>query len=163
LSTSILESLDYKKGYDSFIFLFQHRLLLLLGATSETYDYSVQFIFWTTTIGVIPTVLNPLLAHQVRAEDAARQAGFGMILGCLLNIELDPILMFPLNIGLAGFFIALTAVISNITLTRLLTAYSTKAIAGMGIAKKIDLIAYNFLRIISLVCPFTLHASVADI
>lgn len=170
-------------------------VLPLLGATADTYDFAYRYILWTTTIGAVPTVLNALLAHLVRAEGAARQAGFGVALGGVLNILLDPIFIFSFHLGLTGaaiatvisncisvlyyagylyrhrettvvgfrpskapfrenipkevvlvglpgFIMTLMSVISNITLTRLVSAYSTEAIAGIGIAKKIDTMAY---------------------
>lgn len=170
-------------------------VLPLLGATSDTFDFAYRYILWTTTIGAMPTVLNALLTHLVRAEGAARQAGFGVALGGVLNIILDPIFIFPLHmgltgaaiatmvsncvavlyylgylyihrettvvgfrlskasfrrnipkevvlVGLPGFVMTLMSVISTSTLTRLVSTYSTEAIAGIGIAKKIDAMAY---------------------
>lgn len=46
-------------------------VLPLLGATSDTFDFAYRYILWTTTIGAMPTVLNALLTHLVRAEGAA--------------------------------------------------------------------------------------------
>lgn len=170
-------------------------ILPVLGATADTYDYTYRYILWTTTIGGVPTVLNALLAHLVRAEGAPRPAGFGVALGGILNIFLDPIFIFTLHmgltgaavattvsnciavvyyivylarhlkttvvrfhlrkemfqdhipeevclVGLPGFVMSLMSVISNVTLIRLVSAYSTEAVAGMGIAKKIDTVAY---------------------
>jgi multidrug efflux pump len=182
--------------YGVSIFLFRHKILALLGAKNETYQYAGQYLFWTTAIGAIPTVLNPILALLIRSEGAAQEAGFGILLGCLLNIVFDPIFMFTFRLGIAGaavatmisnwiavgyfliylykhrdttvirfrqskapidpkvlweivtvgmpgFFIATTAVVSNIVLTHLLALYSTEAVAGAGIAKKINLVAYQ--------------------
>lgn len=170
-------------------------LLPLFGAGPDTYDLASTYLLWTTVIGSVPTVLSSLLAHLVRAEGSPRQASFGVAMGGVLNIALDPIFIFPMGMGLAGAaaatmlsnaaamlyyliylyrrrgatvisfrlqpgylnrgtvqevlcvgvpscIMSLMSVISNATLTHLIAGYSTEAIAGMGIAKKIDMMAY---------------------
>lgn len=46
------------------------------------------------------------------------------------------------TVGLPGFVMTMMATVSNAALNHIVAAYSSKAIAGMGIAKKIDLLAY---------------------
>ena len=202
-SFCILGGLLLALAYSILIFVFQTPVLYLLGANEVTFGPAEKYLFWTTVIGSVPTVMNPLLSHLVRAEGAAKQAGFGVTLGCLLNVVLDPILMFPLKMGLVGaavatlisnciaviyflvylyrvrettvvkawwgknpfrkdivaevltvgtpgMLVALSAVISNIVLTHVLTSFSTQALAGMGIAKKIDQFAFNMAQGISM-------------
>lgn len=47
-----------------------------------------------------------------------------------------------LSVGLPGFIMTMMSTISNATLNYIVAGYSDTAIAGMGIAKKIDLLAY---------------------
>lgn len=47
-----------------------------------------------------------------------------------------------LSVGLPGFVMTLMSTISNAALNHMVAGYSDTAIAGMGIAKKIDLLAY---------------------
>lgn len=47
-----------------------------------------------------------------------------------------------LSIGLPGFVMTMMSTISNAVLNHIVAGYSNTAIAGMGIAKKIDLLAY---------------------
>lgn len=47
-----------------------------------------------------------------------------------------------LSVGLPGFIMTMMSTISNATLNHIVAGYSDTAIAGMGIAKKIDLLAY---------------------
>lgn len=47
-----------------------------------------------------------------------------------------------LSVGLPGFVMTLMSTLSNTTLNHIIAGYSDEAIAGMGIAKKIDLVAY---------------------
>lgn len=141
-------------------------------------------------------MLNEVFAHLVRSEGYSRQASFGMILGTVLNIILDPIFIILLGMQIAGaalatmlsnlaamiYFIAfimkrrgitvltldprsfpvkeripleiflvglpstlmcIMSTFSNATLNRLMSTYSNEAIAGVGIAKKIDMLAFG--------------------
>lgn len=47
-----------------------------------------------------------------------------------------------ITVGLPGFVMTMMSTISNTALNHIVASYSSKAIAGMGIAKKIDLLAY---------------------
>jgi len=47
-----------------------------------------------------------------------------------------------ISVGLSGFVRTMMSTISNASLNHIVASYSSKAIAGMGIAKKIDLVAY---------------------
>ncbi len=181
--------------YGLIIFLSAPTLLPILGAKADTYDYCYSYVFWTVVIGAVPTVLNVTLSHLVRAEGYSKQAAFGVALGGILNIILDPIFIFVFKLEVAGaaiatmlsnliatlFFVGflykirkntvLTAnpkcyaaknkiasdillgglpsfammmlsCLSNSVLNNLITSWSTEAMAGMGIAKKIDMIAF---------------------
>ena len=139
--------------------------------------------------------MNAEFAHLIRSEGYSKPAGFGVALGGILNIALDPlfIFVFKLNIvgaaiatmlsnfiamlyfivflmhirkktvitldpkeysvkqriplevvtvGLPGFVMTMMSTISNTALNHIVAGYSNTAIAGMGIAKKIDLLAY---------------------
>ena len=178
------------------IFLARPWLLPALGTNTETYASCSNYIFWTITVGAVPTVLNAGLAHLIRAEGYARQAGFGVAFGGVLNIALDPIFIFVFRMemtgaaiatmlsntaatiyfflflyrirkktvitpnpkyyslahgipgdvvvgGLPSFIMMMLGCLSNSVLNRLITSYSNEAMAGMGIAKKIDMIAFS--------------------
>lgn len=47
-----------------------------------------------------------------------------------------------LAVGLPSFVITLMSTLSNLTLNKMISTYSNEAVAGMGIAKKIDLMAF---------------------
>ena len=171
-------------------------ILPAFGADAETYDFCRQYLFWTVAVGSVPLVLNAVFAHLVRSEGYSGQASFGMILGTVLNILLDPIFIITLKMQIAGaalatmlsnlaaaiyfvdfigkkrgstvlttdprFFstkeripsevflvglpstlMSLMSTFSNVTLNRLMSSYSNEAIAGVGIAKKIDMLAFG--------------------
>lgn len=181
--------------YGVAVLLLEPVLFPVLGAKAETWEYLRQYVFWTIGIGAVPTVMNAEFAHLIRSEGYSKQAGFGVALGGVLNIVLDPlfIFVFRLNIagaaivtmlsnviamlyfiffllyirkksvitlnpkmysarnkipsevvtiGLPGFIMTMMSTISNAALNHMVAGYSNTAIAGMGIAKKIDLSAY---------------------
>lgn len=160
-----------------------------------TIQYLKKYVFWTIGIGAVPTVMNAEFAHLIRSEGYSKPAGFGVALGGILNIALDPLFIFGLRlnivgaaiatmlsnliamlyfigfllhirmktvitlnpiqysikqnilvevitVGLPGFVMTLMSTISNTALNHIVAGYSNTAIAGMGIAKKIDLLAY---------------------
>ncbi len=89
----------------SFIYtVFDTELLSLLGADSETVTATGEYLFYTTTLGAVPAILNVVLSHLIRAEGSALHAGIGTMSGCLLNVILDPIFIMPwgLDMGSAG-------------------------------------------------------------
>lgn len=181
--------------YSLVMYFFRSGIIYAIGADSSTYIYCEEYIIRTIVIGGIPTALASTLAHLLRSEGFAKEAGFGISMGGILNIILDPIFIFtfdlqisgaasatalsnvitlvyfcfvikknkkksiisfdirnyslsgsiPKEIILVGFpatLMNIMSIFSNIILHRLLSIYSTEAIAGMGIAKKIDLIAF---------------------
>lgn len=90
--------------FGAFVGIFNERILLLCGARGMTLEYAKGYVFYTLTLGAVPTVLTTLLTNLVRSEGAAAAASFGAILGCIVNIVLDPVFVLPwgLNMGAAG-------------------------------------------------------------
>lgn len=84
--------------------VFNKPLLRILGVTDITFQSTGDYIFWTTSLGAAPAMLNVVLSYFVRAEGAAIHASVGTMLGCFLNIILDPFFILPwgLNMGAAG-------------------------------------------------------------
>ncbi len=192
---SIYAAIAVSLLYGLLIFFLRPVLLPFLGTDENTYGYCHQYIFWTVTIGAVPTVLNAVLAHLTRAEGYSRHAGVGIALGGLINVGLDPLFIFVfkmeiagaaiatlisnclsvlyfvvllylkrkttvvtplpkyftlgegvpkeiLLVGLTAFIMNFMAILSNTVLNKLISSYSNEAIAGMGVAKKIDVLAF---------------------
>ena len=76
--------------------LFMRPILELLGAGDNTYDYARQYAFCVIVAGGIPTVLSNVLSNLLRSIGRSTAAGFGIVLGGVLNIALDPLFMFVL-------------------------------------------------------------------
>lgn len=170
-------------------------LLPILGANEETGSMAAVYLFWTIGLGALPTVLNPALAHLLRAEGYSRQASFGVALGGVLNMLLDPLFIYGfhlditgaavatlvsntiallyflgfiwkirknsvltlspkmytighripaevLSVGLPSFLISMMGTVSNMVLNHIIAGYSNVAVAGMGIAKKLNMLAF---------------------
>lgn len=181
--------------YGMVAFLVRTPLYHLLGAGPDTWQHLERYLFWTVTIGAIPTVMNGTLAHLIRAEGYSRQASFGVAFGGILNIILDPLFIFTFHleirgaamatmlsnliaffyygvllyhirkrttitpsikeyswknsipwevftVGLPSAIMMFMSTLSNGVLNNIVASNSTEAIAGMGIAKKVDLLAF---------------------
>lgn len=192
-SFCILSAIAVAFLYGIFIMLAKPWLLPLMGTKDTTYEYCYSYLFWTVTVGAVPTVLNACLAHLIRAEGLSKHAGFGVALGGILNIGLDPLFIFGFNmditgaaiatalsnfiatiyfvaviftrrkttvinanpknftlglgipkevltVGLPSFIMNLMAIVSNTVLNNLMSQYPDEATAGLGIAKKIDML-----------------------
>ena len=81
----------------SFVCLvFMNPLLRLLGASDMTIGYARQYLLCVVILGGLPTVLSSTMSAMLRNIGCSREAGFGIGLGGVLNIVLDPIFMFLL-------------------------------------------------------------------
>lgn len=74
--------------------VFMHPLINALGASSETFGYARQYIICVIVIGAVPTVLSMTMGNLLRNSGCAKQAGFGVSMGGVINIILDPLFMF---------------------------------------------------------------------
>lgn len=91
--------------------LFDGKMLSMLGTDAGSFGYAQNYLFWTVVIGGVPTVLNLVLAGIIRAEGEARVSSIGMSLGGILNVIMDPIFIFVMDMGVSGA--ALSTCLSN--------------------------------------------------
>lgn len=185
--------------YSLLILIFRVKLAYLIGGDVDSFGFIQKYMFWTMIVGSLPTVLNSLFGHLIRSVGASKEASFGMSLGAVMNIILDPIFMFVilpkghevegaaiatmmsnccatlyffvylkrvkdspvftlspshaiqdykvwsevLSIGFPAAVSTSLAMLSNIFANSLVSDYGSKAVAGMGIAKKINTLAFN--------------------
>ena len=185
--------------YGILMAVFRDAIIPVIGGDVNSTPYIRSYMFWTMMIGAIPTVGNVLCGHLVRSIGCARQAGFGMSMGGILNIVLDPLFMFVLlpegnevagaaiatlisnscaliyfliflskrkndpvltlnirdvstgdgipgdvlMIGLPAALQTTMAMVSNIFANALVKEYGSAAVAGMGVAKKINTLSFN--------------------
>ncbi|MBD5480078.1 MAG: MATE family efflux transporter [Lachnospiraceae bacterium] len=75
-------------------FIFMNPLLRLLGASDNTIGFARQYLMFVVVIGCFPTVLANTMSSMVRNIGYSREAGFGLGMGGILNVILDPLFMF---------------------------------------------------------------------
>ena len=75
---------------------FMDPLLYLLGASENTIGYARQYLIPVVIIGALPTLLANTMSTMLRNVGYSKEAGFGVSLGGLLNVGLDPLFMFVL-------------------------------------------------------------------
>ena len=185
--------------YGITVFFSRPLMIPIIGGSEDSYPYIYNYMFWTMVVGAIPTLGNALCGHLVRSIGAAKEAGFGLSMGGVLNIILDPLFMFVLlprgmevtgaaiatclsntialtyfivylyrhrdnpvftfspadftlgegipeevfSIGTAAALQTFLAMVSNIFANKFVAEYGSAAVAGMGIAKKVNMIAFN--------------------
>lgn len=96
-------------------FIFMNPLLRLLGASDNTIGFARQYLMFVVVIGGLPTILANTMSAMVRNIGYSKEAGFGLGLGGILNVILDPIFMFlifPDGYEVAGAAVA--TMLSNI-------------------------------------------------
>ena len=74
--------------------LFMAPLLRLLGASGDTFAFAKKYALCVIVVGAVPTVLSMTMGSLLRNVGCAKQAGFGVSLGGVINILLDPLFMF---------------------------------------------------------------------
>ena len=87
-------------------FVFRQPLLDFLGASPDTYGFAQSYLIWVVVLGGVPTMLSLSLGHFLRSEGHARPASMGMMFGGILNVVLDPVLIFGFHLQIAGAAIA---------------------------------------------------------
>jgi len=97
------------------LFIFAERIFILLGA-GRTLAMAVSYariMFAGTLIVFFVNIANAIL----RSEGSVKRAMFAMVLGAVINIVLDPILIYTFGLGVAG---AAWATILSLFITSLL-------------------------------------------
>lgn len=93
--------------------VFRPQLLVLLGARSDNLSQTASYLFWTVTLGAVPSILNVVMANIVKSEGMALHAAVGSMTGCLLNIVLDPFFILPQFLGMGAAGAGCATFISN--------------------------------------------------
>ena len=78
------------------MFIFMESALRLFGASNDTLIFAEQYTLCVIVIGAVPTILSMTLSNLLRSTGYAKQAGFGISMGGIINIFLDPLFMFVL-------------------------------------------------------------------
>ena len=93
-----------------------HPILTLCGAKADTYATARGYAQWVIVFGALPTIMNTLLANLTRAEGNANRAFWGVTMGGILNIILDPLFILPQFLGLGAIGAGIAKKIDNLPL-----------------------------------------------
>lgn len=85
--------------------LLRSPILHMLGAEGEVFHYASKYYTWIA-LGAPFIILTLIPANQLRTEGLATIAMIGSIVGSIVNIILDPVFIFGLNMGAGGAAIA---------------------------------------------------------
>ena len=89
-------------------FPLHHRIILMLGSTETMYPHAKSYLL--TILFAAPFMTGGYtLNNLLRYEGKASLGMVGLMSGAVLNIVLDPILMFVLHMGVAGAALATAA------------------------------------------------------
>ena len=87
------------------LWIFMDQILVLLGASSETMEYTRSYLTIVTSCGVFSMLVN-CYSNLIRAEGKPTMAVVGMVAGNLINLVLDPVFILGLGWGTSGAAIA---------------------------------------------------------
>lgn len=71
-------------------------ILRWMGASDNTIGFASDYTLWVVVIGGLPATLSMAMSHLLRSEGHGSKASFGLSMGGILNILLDPLFMFVL-------------------------------------------------------------------
>lgn len=92
-------------GITALLLLLRTPLLTVLGAQADTVQYARDYYTWIA-VGAPFIILSFTPCNQLRTEGFANASMIGSILGAVVNIVLDPVLIFGCKLGAAGAAIA---------------------------------------------------------
>ena len=93
------------------LMIFRSLVLGLLGASEATWEYASQY-YTCIALGAPFIIVSLTPSNQLRTEGFATASMIGSVLGAVVNIILDPIMIFVLGWGAAGA--ATATVIGNV-------------------------------------------------
>lgn len=119
-STAIISAVVVGAIFTVLTLVFLEPLLRLLGATNSIMPYALEYAK-PIAIGASLPILIPTMANIIRAEGNIKVSANVVAIGAIINIILDPILMFSFDMGVAGA--SLATVISQLISVIILFIY----------------------------------------
>lgn len=113
--------------------VFMDELLILLGASADTMEYTRTYMNIVVGCGVFSMISN-CYSNIIRAEGKSTVAMAGTLIGNLLNVILDPIMILGFNWGVAGAAIA--TVIGNVAAALFYLIYFWMGKSSLSISLK---------------------------
>lgn len=93
---------------------FREPIALYSGASETSLEYTMQYQFWVLGLYPIPFLVSTSIGAGFRGRGHAKYEMYGLTLGNVLNIILDPVFIFVFGMGVSGAALAtfLSTVIS---------------------------------------------------
>ena len=146
-------------------------MMVALGASENTLGYAHQYTLCFGVFGAVPTILGYCMPMLMRNAGYPKEAGIGVALGSILNIALDPLLMFVImpdgyqvmaaglattiaNYIMLAYFIVMFRRLESKSVLQLprriekLDGESKKSIYSVGIPTAIVMILFNSLTVV---------------
>lgn len=83
------------------LLIFEAPILRLLGADESTLDYAREY-YRILALGAPATVANIVPMHMLRTEGMSSESMMGSLIGTIVHIILVPLLIFQMDMGIAG-------------------------------------------------------------
>ena len=113
--------------------LFMDSILLLIGASEDTWEYAKSYLTIVSCSGVFVLISN-CYSNILRSEGQATKAMIGQVIGNLLNVVLDPIMILGFGWNITGAAVA--TVIGNVTAAGYYIAYFLRGGSSLSIRIK---------------------------
>lgn len=124
--------------------LFLRPLSLVLGSTSTSLPFTEQYMA-IILLGAPFQIASFTLNSQLRMQGNARYAMWGIISGALLNVVLDPILIFACGLQLRGAALA-TVIGQIVSVAVLLAMCHFRATAGVRLRPRFFSLHWHYVR-----------------
>ncbi len=105
VTTSLFTALVIAVFYIAIVLYFMEDIVAMFGASGDMIKLSADYGFYIV-MGAMFVIPSMVLNNSLRAEGSAKFSMMGMGLGSLINIFLDPIFIFTLDLGLNGAALA---------------------------------------------------------
>ena len=87
------------------IYPFKEPILTLFGASEKTIDYAIEYL--DIVLAMMPIfILCNMMNSAIRADGSPLWAMISMLVGAIVNIILDPVFIFALDMGMTGAALA---------------------------------------------------------
>lgn len=103
--------------------VFMNQIVTLFGATDKLRPYALDYGY-IIAIGLPFMIISTALNSIIRADGSPRFAMMSMLLGAVINTILDPIFIFPLQMGVKGA--ALATILGQIASFTVSVVYLTR-------------------------------------
>ena len=117
------------------------RLAYLLGSTDTILPYARSYM-GPILVGAPWMMASIVLNNEIRYQGNAKTAMFGIMAGAVINIALDPILIFGFNLGIMG---AAIATISGQLISFIILLLTTRRAGNIRITLKKNPFAFEYL------------------